>query len=75
MSNRTTSHPFHSPEALTVEDIRQRPTLTVAEAARALGISEDTAYAAIKDGSLPVLRLGRRLLVKGPRLAALLEGE
>jgi excisionase family DNA binding protein len=44
-----------------------RQTLTVEEAAALLGIGRNTAYQAIARGELPVLRLGRRLLV--PRAA------
>jgi excisionase family DNA binding protein len=38
-------------------------TISVEEAARILGISRGTAYAHAHDGSLPTIRLGRRLLV------------
>jgi excisionase family DNA binding protein len=45
----------------------ERLTLTVPEAARLLGISRMTAYAAVREGALPSLRIGRRVLV--PRAA------
>jgi len=38
-------------------------TFSVEEAARILGISRGTAYALARHGSLPTIRLGRRLLV------------
>ena len=41
----------------------ERQTVTVEEAARILGISRSTAYLAVHRGELPVLRVGRRLLV------------
>jgi excisionase family DNA binding protein len=41
--------------------------LTIAEAARRLRIGRNTAYEAARRGELPVVRIGRRLLV--PRLA------
>lgn len=44
-----------------------RQTLTVEEAAALLGIGRNSAYQAIARGELPVLRLGRRLLI--PRAA------
>lgn len=44
-----------------------RLTVTVEEAAALLGISRGSAYTAVANGELPVLRVGRRLLV--PRLA------
>jgi excisionase family DNA binding protein len=41
----------------------ERQTLSVEEAGRILGISRGAAYAYAKDGSLPTIRLGSRLLV------------
>ena len=38
-------------------------TLTVEEAARALGINRNSAYDAVRNGELPAIRIGRRLLV------------
>jgi excisionase family DNA binding protein len=42
-------------------------TVSVEEAARMLGISRGAAYTHARDGSLPTIRLGNRLLV--PRAA------
>jgi excisionase family DNA binding protein len=47
---------------------------TVSEAARLLGISRDSAYAAAARGELPTLRIGKRLVVPRIRLHALLGG-
>lgn len=44
-----------------------RLTLTVEEAAHLLGISRGLAYELARSGKLPVIRLGRRLLI--PRVA------
>jgi excisionase family DNA binding protein len=41
----------------------QRLTVSVEEAGRLLGISRGAAYARAGDGSLPTIRLGKRLLV------------
>ena len=41
----------------------QRLTVSVEEAGRILGISRGAAYARAGDGSLPTVRLGKRLLV------------
>jgi len=46
---------------------QERQTLTVEEAAKLLGVSRGSAYGAVRSGELPVVRLGRRLLV--PRQA------
>ena len=51
----------------------QRRTVTVEEAAQILGIARRTAYTLANTGQLPVLRLGRRLLVPVPALEALLQ--
>jgi excisionase family DNA binding protein len=48
--------------AQTTNDAERR-TLTVEQAGRILGISRGSAYAYAKDGSLPTIRLGNRLLV------------
>lgn len=46
---------------------KDRQTVTVAEAAAALGIGKNQAYAAAHRGEIPAIRIGRRLLV--PRAA------
>lgn len=48
-------------------------TMSIAEAARLLGISRHSAYSAAKRGELPVLRMGSRLLVPRAALMRLLE--
>lgn len=55
--------------ALTLSDLRERPVLRIEEAGRVLGLSRSAAYAAATRGDLPVIRIGRRLLV--PTLALL----
>lgn len=53
----------------------RRATVTLAEAAQVLGISRSTAYELARTGELPVLRLGRRLVISKRALDRLLEGE
>jgi excisionase family DNA binding protein len=53
----------------------ERQTLSVEEAGRILGISRGSAYAYAKNGSLPTIRLGNRVLVPRPALERLLRGE
>ena len=55
-------------------DPRERPTVTVDEVAVILGVSRGTAYAAVRDGTIASLRIGRRLVVPTARLIAMLEG-
>jgi excisionase family DNA binding protein len=50
-----------------------RLTLTVDEAARALGISRAFAYEAIKRGEIPHVRIGRRVLVPRGALERMLD--
>ena len=50
-----------------METSHERATLTVPQAAEALGLSVTTTYARIADGSIPALRLGRRIVI--PRAA------
>lgn len=47
-------------------------TMTVEEAGHLLGISRRSAYRAVAAGHLPVIRLGRRILVPTHKLHALL---
>jgi excisionase family DNA binding protein len=56
----------------TTERLRSRCTCSIDEAAAALGIGRSTAYAAARDGSLPVLRLRNRLLVPTAKLMKML---
>lgn len=44
-------------------DPRRRPTVTVPEAGRLLGLAKASAYEAAHRGEIPTIRIGRRLLV------------
>lgn len=48
--------------------------MSVSEAGRKLGLSRNTAYEAAKRGDIPVLKIGRRLLVPVAALERLLDG-
>ena len=50
----------------------EKATVTVEEAAKLLGIGRATAYRAARQGSLPTIRIGRRLLVPREALQTLL---
>jgi excisionase family DNA binding protein len=52
----------------------ERETLSVREAGRVLGLGRDAAYRAANNGEIPVLRIGRRLLVPRAALDRLLDG-
>jgi excisionase family DNA binding protein len=51
----------------------RRLTMTVEEAGVALGISRSHAYELVRQGELPSLRLGRRVVVPIAALEALVE--
>lgn len=55
-----------------IESLRLSCTCNIETAAAALGIGRSTAYAAARDGSLPVLRVRNRLLVPTAKLLAML---
>ena len=53
--------------------LNARPlTVSVAEAARMLGIGRNLAYEAVRRGEIPVIRVGKRLLVPLPALERML---
>ena len=56
------------------QDPGASPVLTVDEAAAYLRISRGLAFAAVRDGTLPSIRVGRRILVPRRQLEALLDG-
>ncbi len=51
----------------------ERLTVTVPEAGRILGISRGQAYEMARTGGIPVVRLGKRLVVPRKKLMAMLE--
>ncbi len=66
-----TAHPI---EPLTMDALRRRTTITLAETATVLGIGTSTAYRMAQAGELPTVRLGSRSWrVSAPALIALLE--
>lgn len=52
--------------------MEQRQTMTIEEAAQALGISRGSAYEGARRGDIPTVRVGRRLLVPRAALERLL---
>lgn len=54
--------------------LADRPTLSVAQTADLLGISRWLVQQAVRDGSLPSVRVGRRILIPRARLDAWLQG-
>lgn len=72
--NTTTTAPAASVDAATptLSEIRERATIDVESAGRILGLGRDSAYKAVREGTIPSLRIGRRLVVPVPRLLALL---
>jgi excisionase family DNA binding protein len=54
-------------------DPEHQPTVTIEFTAEILGISRGLAYAAARAGELPVLKIGRRIVVPTAALRRLLE--
>ncbi len=52
----------------------QRQTLSVEEAATLLGIGRTTAYAAVRSGTIPSVRIHRRVVVPRAAIERLLTG-
>ena len=48
-------------------------TFTVTEVAKLLGISRGAAYEGVREGQIPALRIGRRILIPKAALERLLE--
>jgi excisionase family DNA binding protein len=48
------------------------PILTVEQTAKLLGISRGLAFAAVRSGDIPSIRIGRRILVPRDRLRQML---
>jgi len=48
-------------------------TLTVPEAAKALGIGRSTAFLAVKRGEIPHLKIGKRIVIPVAALQRMLE--
>ncbi len=58
--------------ALTPADLRERAVITVEEAGNLLGVARSGAYAAVKRGEIPTVRIGRRLVVPTATLLRML---
>lgn len=54
------------------KDNPERRTLTIPEAAKKLGIGRNQAYEAAKNGQIPIIKIGKRMLVPSAALSALL---
>jgi excisionase family DNA binding protein len=52
---------------------QRRLTMTVTEAAERLGVSRNHAYEAAKRGEIPIVKIGRRMLVPTVALDRLLD--
>ncbi len=52
-----------------------RQTLTITEVAKVLGIGRNQAYEAARSGQIPVIRIGKRMLVPCAAIERMLRGE
>lgn len=53
-------------------EVHREPTMSVEVAGKILGLSRNSAYEAARRGDIPVLRIGRRVLVPTAKLLELL---
>ena len=53
----------------------EKLTLTVMECARLMGLSKGSTYEAVRQGTIPSLRIGRRLVIPRAALERMLEGQ
>lgn len=51
-----------------------RKALTVDEAAYELGISRNVAYTAVRNGEIPSIRIGKRIIIPRAAFERMLEG-
>ena len=51
----------------------EKQTYSVPEAAKILGLNRNSGYDAVKRGEIPVIKIGKRLLVPKPALHRLLQ--
>lgn len=73
LATEMTGHEQPQSVAQQSQPLEERLTITVDEAAELLGVSRSTAYSLVRQGELPSLRLGRRIVVPVRRLLALLD--
>jgi excisionase family DNA binding protein len=53
----------------------ERATYTVEQAARVIGLGRASAYAAVRRGDIPSIRIGRRVVVPRAALERMLAGQ
>jgi excisionase family DNA binding protein len=53
----------------------ERRTYSVEEAGRILGIGRNSAYEAVREGTIPALRIGKRIVIPKAALDRMLAGE
>ncbi|MFI2666680.1 helix-turn-helix domain-containing protein [Micromonospora carbonacea] len=59
----------------TAPTLLQKPTISVVEAGKVLGIGRGAAYEAARRGQIPTIKIGQRLRVPTARLLAILNGD
>jgi excisionase family DNA binding protein len=62
-------------ESIVTNEESGRATVDIGEAAKRLGIGRNQAYEAARRGEVPVIKIGKRLLVPRAALERMLNGE
>lgn len=63
-----------APEVSTVDPFSGRAVYTVTEVARLLSLSRGSAYASVRDGTIPAIKLGNRWVIPKRRFHTWLDG-
>ncbi|MFI7049521.1 helix-turn-helix domain-containing protein [Streptosporangium sandarakinum] len=63
-----------TPEVSTADQSPGRAVYTVAEVARLLSLSRGSAYASVRDGTIPAIKLGNRWVIPKRRFHTWLDG-
>lgn len=60
---------------VTLDDVRSRPTITAHEAAQLLNLTRDAFYKHVREGRIPHVRFGRKVVVPTQPLLRMLGAE
>nr|WP_286144545.1 MULTISPECIES: excisionase family DNA-binding protein [unclassified Mycobacterium] len=58
-----------------MDELRSSPTISVEACAQVMGIGRSLAYDLAREGSIPVIRLGRRLRVPSAAVLRMLDAD
>lgn len=65
----------NAPAQDVIDELRSSPTISVGTYGQLMGIGRSLAYRLARDGSIPVIRLGRRLRIPSAAVLKMLDAE